>query len=52
MKQDQLVEILGQTGEFDYRYCVTTLRGREFGRRAMEVSGYVGPVRVTPRRTR
>src|SRR4051812_21293965 len=47
MKQDQLVEILGQTGEFDYRYCVTT-RGREFGRRAMEVSGYVGPAPVTP----
>src|SRR5439155_18147273 len=40
LKEDQLVEILGQTGEFGYRYAAT-LRGREQARRSMEVSGYV-----------
>ena len=28
LKQDQLIEILGQTGEFGYRYAATD-RGRE-----------------------
>src|SRR3954454_14934731 len=42
-----MVEILGQTGEFDYRYSITT-RGREYAQRAMEVSGYVGPAPGTP----
>jgi predicted ATPase with chaperone activity len=46
LKQDQLVEILGQTGELDYRYAITQ-RGREFARRALEVCGYVGPAPVS-----
>jgi predicted ATPase with chaperone activity len=46
LKQDQLIEILGQTGEFGYRYAATD-RGRERARRSMEVSGYVGPAPVS-----
>jgi hypothetical protein len=46
LKQDQLVEILGQTGEFGYRYAATD-RGRQQARRSMEVSGYVGPAPVS-----
>jgi len=46
LKQDQLIEILGQTGEFGYRYAATD-RGREAARRSMEVSGYVGPAPVS-----
>ena len=46
LKQDQMVEILGQTGEFGYRYAATD-RGREHARRSMEVSGYVGPAPVS-----
>ena len=46
LKQDHLVEILGQTGDFGYRYAATD-RGREQARRSMEVSGYVGPAPVS-----
>jgi predicted ATPase with chaperone activity len=46
LKEDQFVEILGQTGEFGYRYAATP-RGREHARRSMEVSGYVGPAPVS-----
>lgn len=46
LKQDQLVEILGQTGEFGYRYAATD-RGRQQARRSMEISGYVGPAPVS-----
>ena len=46
LKLDQLVEILGQTGEFGYRYA-TTDRGREAARRSMETSGYIGPAPVS-----
>src|SRR5205823_1648234 len=46
LKQDQMVEILGQTGEFGYRYAATD-RGRESARRSMEVSGYIGPAPVS-----
>ncbi|MEO6434164.1 MAG: hypothetical protein ABIP55_00160 [Tepidisphaeraceae bacterium] len=46
LKQDQLVEILGQTGDFGYRYAVTD-RGRAQARRSMEVSGYIGPAPVS-----
>jgi hypothetical protein len=46
LKQDQLVEILGQTGEFGYRYAATQ-RGRDQAQRSMEVSGYVGPAPVS-----
>jgi hypothetical protein len=46
LKEDQLVEVLGQTGEMIYRYA-TTNRGREQARRSMEVCGYVGPAPVS-----
>jgi predicted ATPase with chaperone activity len=46
LKQDQLIEILGQTGDFGYRYAATD-RGREAARRSMEVSGYIGPAPVS-----
>jgi predicted ATPase with chaperone activity len=46
LKQDQLVEILGQTGEFGYRYAATA-RGRDRARASMEVSGYIGPAPVS-----
>jgi hypothetical protein len=46
LKQDQLIEILGQTGEFGYRYAATD-RGRERARQSMEVCGYVGPAPVS-----
>src|SRR5687767_14250008 len=46
MKEDQLVEILGQVDEFTYRYTITP-RGREFARRSHEISGYVGPAPVS-----
>jgi hypothetical protein len=46
LKQDKLMEVLGQVGTFNYRYA-TTERGREFGRRLLEISGYVGPAPVS-----
>jgi len=46
MKQDQLVEILGQSGPFDYCYTITA-RGREQAMRATEVCGYIGPAPVS-----
>lgn len=46
LKQDKMVEILGQEGMFNYRYSATE-RGREFARRLLEISGYVGPAPVT-----
>ncbi|PHS11673.1 MAG: AAA family ATPase [Blastopirellula sp.] len=46
LKQDKLVEILGQDGVFLYRYS-TTERGREFAKRLLEISGYVGPAPVS-----
>jgi predicted ATPase with chaperone activity len=46
LKEDQLVEILGQVDEFTYRYAITP-RGRESARRSLEVSGYVGPAPVS-----
>jgi predicted ATPase with chaperone activity len=46
LKQDQLIEILGQTGDFGYRYAATE-RGRETAQRSMESSGYIGPAPVS-----
>ena len=48
LKQDQLVEILGQTGEFGYRYAATQ-RGRDRARASMEICGYIGPAPVSLR---
>lgn len=46
LKEDHLLEILGQTGPFSYRYA-TTDRGREYAKRLLEISGYVGPAPVS-----
>lgn len=46
LKQDQLVEVLGQEGPFSYRYAATQ-RGRTQADRLLEVSGYIGPAPVS-----
>lgn len=46
LKQEQLVEILGQNGEFGYRYAATQ-RGRDYAKGLMAVCGYVGPAPVS-----
>ena len=46
LKEDQMVEILGQVDEVSYRYAITN-RGREHAKRCMEVSGYVGAAPVS-----
>jgi len=46
MKDDKLVEILGQKGPFSYQYAITG-RGREHAQRLLEISGYVGPAPVS-----
>lgn len=46
LKQDRMVEVLGQEGIFNYRYAITEL-GRKFALRLLEISGYVGPAPVS-----
>ena len=46
LKQDRLVEVLGQEGPFNYRYASTKL-GCEFAARLNEISAYVGPAPVS-----
>ena len=46
LKKDKLVENLGASGQFDYRYAITDA-GRERARRLFEISGYVGPAPVS-----
>src|SRR5688572_28337846 len=46
LQEDKLVEVLGQVDEFSYRYAATG-RGREYAKRLMEISGYVGPAPVS-----
>ena len=46
LKDDKLVEILGQQGPFSYKYAITQ-RGREHAQRLLEISGYVGPAPVS-----
>ena len=46
LKQDKLVEVLGQQGPFSHKYAVST-RGREQAHRLMEFSGYIGPAPVS-----
>jgi predicted ATPase with chaperone activity len=46
LKQDRLVEILGQQGHLNYNYAATQ-RGREHAARLFEVCGYVGPAPVS-----
>jgi len=45
LKEDQLLEVLGQLGPFRYRYNATG-RGREVAARLLEISGYVGRLPV------
>jgi hypothetical protein len=46
LRQDRLLEVLGQSGPIGYRFAVTQ-RGRERVTRLLEVSGYVGPAPVS-----
>jgi hypothetical protein len=46
LRDDQFLEILSQTGPLTYRYAITQ-RGREYARRLLEISGYVGPAPVS-----
>src|SRR5262249_30728236 len=46
LRQDRLVEVLGQSGPFSYRFAVTQ-RGRERASSLLEVSGYIGPAPIS-----
>jgi predicted ATPase with chaperone activity len=46
LKRDRLIETLGESGRFSYRYAITT-HGRERAERLMEICGYVGPAPVS-----
>jgi hypothetical protein len=46
LRQDRLVEVLGQAGPFSHRFAATQ-RGRERGASLMAISGYIGPAPVS-----
>jgi MoxR-like ATPase len=46
LRQERLLEVLGQVGPFSTRYTITQ-RGRERAAQLFEVSGYVGPAPVS-----
>jgi hypothetical protein len=46
LKQDHLLEVLGQDGPFNYKYAATQ-RGREHAARLIEICGYFGPAPVS-----
>ena len=46
LRSNHLLDVLGQTGPFGYRYAITQ-SGRERARRLLEISGYVGPAPVS-----
>jgi len=46
MRTDQLLETLGSSGPFGFRYAISG-RGRERAARLLEVSGYIGPAPVS-----
>ena len=46
LRTANMLEVLGQSGIFGYRYTVTQ-RGRDHAVRLMDISGYVGPVPVS-----
>ena len=46
LKQDHLLEILGQLGPMNYKYAATQ-RGRELAQQIMQISGYLGPAPVS-----
>jgi len=46
LRVDNLVEVLGQPEEFNYKYAITE-RGRQYAQRLLEISGYVGPAPIS-----
>jgi predicted ATPase with chaperone activity len=46
LRTEQLLEILGSSGPFGYRYSISG-RGRERAARLLEISGYIGPAPVS-----
>jgi hypothetical protein len=46
LRQQRLLDVLGSSGAFGYRYAIAP-RGRERATRALEISGYVGPAPVS-----
>ncbi len=46
LKQEKMIEILGEAGPFNYRYAITQ-RGRDTASRLMDLSGYTGPAPVS-----
>jgi hypothetical protein len=46
LREERLVEVLGEMGPLGYRYAITG-RGRERAARLLEISGYIGPAPVS-----
>ena len=46
LRTEQLLETLGASGPFGYRYAISG-RGREHAARLLEISGYIGPAPVS-----
>lgn len=46
LREDKMIEVLGPTGVYGYRYTLTNT-GRQFALRMMHVSGYAGPTPVS-----
>jgi hypothetical protein len=42
LRAEHLLEILGASGPFGFRYAISA-RGRERAARLLEISGYIGP---------
>lgn len=46
LREDHLLEVLGSTGAFGFRYAISGA-GKQYALRLMEISGYVGPTPVS-----
>jgi hypothetical protein len=46
LRQQLMLDVLGQAGAFGYRYSISP-RGRDRASRALEISGYIGPAPVS-----
>ncbi len=46
MKQDNVIEVVGQDGPLNYKFSISN-QGREMARRLHEICGYLGPVPVS-----
>jgi hypothetical protein len=46
LRTEQMLEILGSSGPFGYRYAISG-RGRERAARLLDISGYIGPAPVS-----